>query len=108
MCCFYRVVSSDPAPRDEFRANRERGVPPTRPERLDPEIYDGISVWDTLGAAGALARTMKRSHVAQICLAMLPQGERVLVRKTFSPGHFTLIRNADVLSKCVMQVRAVQ
>jgi hypothetical protein len=63
----FRVTRSDDQSSEEFvdsfRSHAELGIPPVRgsPDETHPQIYDGISVFDTQARALATARSVRRA-----------------------------------------------
>jgi hypothetical protein len=102
-------VSTNPATRDDFLSNLEKGQPPVddSPEML--ELARGVSVNATLRQAQNRARTtrtLKRYlFVAELAI---PDDAPIRFKRTFSsPGHHTLWGDADMLLSFVVCVHPI-
>ena len=97
---FYRLVRNHPPTRADFLSRKARGIPPRGPELTDPFLYEGISAWDTPGAAAGVA--VRRP--ALIAVLEIPEGGLVSVRQTLKPGHYTLQSTPEALLACVVSL----
>jgi hypothetical protein len=85
---FYRIVKADPPEVVDFMSNQAKGLP--RREGEPPELYDGISVYETEAQARRKA-TRYRSLGSYIAALRLPEDGPIQYRRTTaSRGHHTL------------------
>lgn len=91
----YRVVRTLPPTRQDFRSREAQGLRARPPERRDPRLYAGISVFESLAALEATRRVVPL--VGAVVELRIPDGAPVAVHKTRGPGHWTLVGDPDVL-----------
>jgi hypothetical protein len=85
---FYRIVKADPPTRRDFTSRREKGLPPRGPELTRPQLWSGISVFDTPERArDVVRRTRMRGLLARL---EIPDDAPIRLRKTLGSGHYTL------------------
>ena len=104
---FYRIVRGRRPRREDFLSARQRGLEPRDQQRHTPVLYDGISVYDTLGRARVTAQAFPRLGRYVAVLAIAPEAG-IEVHKTLGPGHHTLIGDPDVLPGLVVDVIPVE
>ena len=97
---FYRLVRGSPPTRADFLSRKERGIPPRGPELNDRFLYEGISAWDTPGAAASVA--IRRPAI--IAVLEIPEDKLIDVRQTLKPGHHTLRGTPEALLACVVSL----
>jgi hypothetical protein len=105
---FYRLLKSSEATADDFKSNAALGLQPRRPlSGLARECWRGISVWETLQQASAVARvhTMAGRYAARL---VIPAGAAVRYQRTFrAEGHYTLWTVPATLLSYVVDVLSI-
>lgn len=97
---FYRFVGSNPPKLRDFQSNQEKGLPRRGPERDNPRLWSGVSVWNSPEPIRALAiRHGWRGYIARL---EIPDDPAITIEQTFSPGHYTAWAPAAVLRRCVV------
>jgi hypothetical protein len=104
---FYRIVRGRRPVREDFLSARQRGLQPRDQQEHMPVLYDGISVYDTLGRARVTAQAFPRLGRYVAALA-IPSDAEIEIHKTLGPGHHTLIGDPDVLLGLVVDVMPVE
>jgi hypothetical protein len=100
----FRIVQKKEAVARDFMSAKELGLPPSREH---PELWDGVSVWNTLRQAQNKAKDYPflGSYVVKLSLDLT----RVRIEKTLprSPGHHTAWADAVTLFSFVIDTEAV-
>jgi hypothetical protein len=104
---FFRIVHRNPASREDFLSNRDRGLPPRGPEIDDPAEWAGISVFDTLERARRLALRRNLALGAFIAELHVAEDAPVIARKTFGPGHYTLWGTPETFVDLVVDIHPI-
>jgi hypothetical protein len=93
----YRVVRTDdresPDFIDSFRSHSELGLPPRSLEVTHPQVFEGVSVWDTRKAAIETARCYPKlgNYVAEL---RLTRDTGVTYYRWRPRGHLTIWADA--------------
>jgi hypothetical protein len=107
---FFRIIGSARPTLADFVSNLQRCAKPRPAEIADPVEWAGLSVFDTRAAAESTARRYPRigSFVAEVRVPdAAPAAVRAIVLKTGGPGHWLLLRCAEVLLAMAVDARAV-
>lgn len=101
----YRIVRVGSPAADDFLSRMMLGFPPRRTEREQPEIWAGLSMFDSADRARARAREFPAlgAFIATISV----DARRVVTRQTLGPGHYTVWGAPVVLLTAVMIVAPV-
>ena len=99
----YRIVQGRPAIRWDFMSNQARGQRPMGPERADPDLYGGLSLWDTPTACWGIIGRFPHTGTA-VAEVVIPDGAPVRIAKTRGPGHYTVWGDPDLLLGCVARI----
>lgn len=99
----HRTVKTDPPAAIDFMSNKALGKPPRNAELREPVLHDGLSVWDSLESAIAMARQFPQ-HGAFIAELTIAPDSMITIRKTRGPGHFTIFGHAEAIRACVTRV----
>jgi hypothetical protein len=97
---FYRAVETAPPTRADFLSDAAKGRPPRPPQRQNPALYRGISVFDNLeDLEDRRERVLALGHhFPGLSVALdVPDGAPVQIHKTGGSGHYTLVGDPDVL-----------
>lgn len=99
----FRGVRRDPPTADDFRSNAARGRAPRRVEREHPELWTGLSLFDTADAVRARARLYPAvgRFVAAVRVSDVADAT---VRPTLGAGHYTVWAEAEALLDAVIGV----
>ncbi len=89
---FYRIVRSDGPDESDFLSAMMLDRSPNREHRNHPELFTGLSVYDTEEAARSTARafTVLGGWIAALDVAALQRTNKFLMRQTRAAGHYTL------------------
>ncbi len=105
---FYRIVAGRAPTADDFRSNRDKGLPPRGPELADPSLWTGFSVFDRREAAATRARRYGLgTHVAALRLPQEWVDDPRRVRKTLGARHFTVWATFPELEPFITDVTPV-
>lgn len=108
MPTFYRIVKTAPPTVRDFTSNRALGKPPRGPERDDPTIWSGLSMYGDEGTARAQARRIPRLG-AFLARLDVPHDGPIRCRQTGSnPAHYTVWGEPDDLLSVVVAVLPVE
>ena len=104
---FYRVVKADPSKLEDFLSNRAKGWPSRGVEIARPELWEGLSVYDSEANARRKARQVPAigSYIARVDL---PAEASFKYEKTGGRGHYTLWAEARTLLDNVVEVVPVE
>jgi hypothetical protein len=104
---FYRIVKTDPPTPLDFTSNKALGKAPRGPERDDPALWEGLSMYNSEAAARQQARRIPKlgAYLARLSVAGV---ETVRYGQTLSnPAHHTVWGEPNVLIGCITDVIAV-
>ena len=104
---FYRVVKTAPPKLEDFLSNTAKGWPPRGVEIARPELWEGLSVYDSEANARRKARQVPviGSHIAKV---ELPAETSFKYEKTGGRGHYTLWAEAQTLLDNVVEIVPVE
>jgi hypothetical protein len=97
----YHVVKSPRPTEDDFKSQKDRGIP-LRDPRFRRE-YEGVSCCDTAATAKQLAETFKLlgQYIAQIDI---PDASALTYEPTLWPGHWTIWGDGQEMLRYVVRV----
>ena len=101
------MVKTDPPKLADFLSNRAKGWPPRGAEIGRPELWEGLSVYDSEASARRKARQIPviGSYIARV---ELPAEASFKYEKTGGRGHYTLWAEARTLLDNVVEVVPVE
>jgi hypothetical protein len=90
MATFYRILAGEAPTANDFRSNRDKGLPPRGPELADLSLWTGLSLFDQREEAERRARRYRiGTHLAVLDLPAWWVADPTCLRKTLGPSHFT-------------------
>ena len=104
MPTFYRVVGVNPPERQHFTSNKARGKPPRGPERDDPELWEGLSVYNNEEAARIQAKRIPSlgSYLARLAI---PTDSPISYKQTLTnPAHYTIWGDPEELLAIIEEI----
>jgi len=92
----YRIISNS-EPVENFVSNAARGLAPRGPEIGNTLIHEGISMFDSIGAAASRVPILERAGktVYGIAEMSIREGAGVSVTRTLGAGHYTVSGEAS-------------
>ena len=88
---FYRIVAGTTPTMEDFRSDRDKGLPPRGPQLEDLSLWTGCSIFDRREEAAKRARRYGLgTHVAALRLPREWVDDPLRVRKTLGAHHFTV------------------
>jgi hypothetical protein len=100
---FYRIAKSDPPKAEDFRSNEAKGLQPRGIELDQPELWSGISVYNS--ERRARDRALRFPNLGGYIAAIrLPPDGPFAIKQTLGRGHYTICGDAEALLAMVVQV----
>jgi hypothetical protein len=102
----YRIVRSNPPTAEDFTSPMMLGKPPQRRERQYPGEWAGLSMFDSVESARAMARRFPilGGWIATVQL----DPRRIVARPTFGPGHYTVWGPPSALLDAVVSLQVAE
>jgi hypothetical protein len=90
---FYRLLTGNPPPLDDFRSYAALGKQPPAHIRDDPDFmhrWNGLSVYDTYRAARNLAQARRWKRWQYIAVLRIPDDAPIIFEGPDAHGHWNL------------------
>src|SRR5687767_11401680 len=107
---FYRLLTADPPPLDDFRSYAELGKAPPREMRHDAEFlhrWRGLSVYDTYREARRLAVARRWKRWVYIGVLLIPDDAPIVYEGPDDRGHWNLYGADPAFLRDICLVRVV-
>jgi|SRR6266496_5673868 len=103
---FHRIVKTNPSRLDDFLSNAEKGNPPPDDPALRA-VWDGLSVYSTLGQARRKRRTSPAIGDFIAVLRVPTDGSVRFARTLSGDGHHTIWGDPAVLRALIVSIEPI-
>jgi hypothetical protein len=103
----YRIVKSNPPTTADFLARMMLGFLPRRIEMERPEVWSGLSMYDTPEQARATANDFPALGTYVATVSIDTRNRRIVAHQTLKPGHYTVWGAPEVILAAVDTVEIV-